>query len=391
MTIYQQYGDIAAILLDHVEQGTTDQAQGVFEVPVNNYFDDDRFQEEMNTIFKRLPLMLALTIEMPEVNDYKAMDVAGVPVLITRDRNGVAQAYINVCKHRGMLLAPEGHGNRSRFSCPYHAWTYSNEGNLVGIAEAKTFGEVDKNCLRLTKLPTQEVAGMIFVILTPDLPIDVPTFLGGMLDDLAELKLETWYYHKSRTMEGANWKISYDGYLEGYHFQAAHTNTVATRTPSNRAHFTPFGPHVRIAFPQHSIDRLRDIPREEWGFQENNGYDFIRVLFPNLSFFKAPDMCQLGQLFPGKTSRSNTTVMTYLMPKKPETEEALKAFDEMCDFFYNVVLEEDYELGYKVQRGLESGTMEHITFGRNERANQYFHKWLDYYMQGDLQAPPPSF
>jgi phenylpropionate dioxygenase-like ring-hydroxylating dioxygenase large terminal subunit len=389
MTIYQEYGDIAATLLDHVEQNTTDMAAAVTAIPVKNYLDNDLFQKEKDTIFKRLPLMLALTIELPNANDYKAMEVLDTPVLITRDRDGVAQAFLNVCKHRGMLLAPAGTGNRARFACQYHAWTYANDGNLVGIADPKNFGETDKGCLRLTRLPTQEVAGMIFVILTPDLPIDVPKFLGGMLDDLAELKLETWYFHKARTMEGANWKVAYDGYLEGYHFQAAHTNTVATRTPSNRAHFTGFGPHLRIGFPQHGIAKLRDIPREEWGHHENDGYDFVRVVFPNFSFFKAPEMCQLAQLFPGKTPGTNLTVLNYLLPQKPETDAGMEKFDQMCDFFYNVVLEEDYFLGLKVQRGLESGAMDHITFGRNERGNQYFHKWLDYYMNTDQSGPEP--
>ena len=56
--------------------------------------------------------------------------------------------------------------------------------------------------------------------------------------------------------------MAYDGYLEGYHFQAAHTNTVATRSPSNRAHYEGFGPHIRLGFPQNSITRLAELPRD---------------------------------------------------------------------------------------------------------------------------------
>lgn len=386
--IYKAYGDAAEKMLHFFETKTTDQASGVLEVPVANYLDKDRWQKEIDLIFKRLPLMLALTIELPEVNDYKAMDVMGLPVLITRARDGKARAFLNVCKHRAMHMVKEGKGNCSRFSCQYHGWTYANDGNLVGIAEASTFGDVEKKTLNLTELPTQEIAGMIFVILTPGLPIDVETFLGGMLDDLKALKLETWYYHKSRPMDGANWKVAYDGYLEGYHFQAAHTNTVATRSPSNRANYEAFGPHIRLGFPQNSITRLKDLPREEWGKQENKGFDFIRVLFPNFSFFLAPEMCQYAQLFPGPTPDKNLTIMNYIYPKKPETDEEMKKLDEMSDFFYQVVLDEDYLLGLKVQNGLESGAMDVLTFGRNEPGNQYFHKWVDYYLSG-CQGPVP--
>ncbi len=380
MDLYKEYGDIAEQLLDFVEHRTTDQADAPMEVPVSDYTDPARWGREMALIFLKLPLMLALSIELPKPGDHKAMDAMGLPILITRTRDGQAHAFLNVCKHRGMHLAHEGRGSCSRFACQYHGWTYANDGRLIGIAEGRTFGDVDKGALALTELPCQEVAGMIFVVLTPEAPIDVPGFLGPMLDDLAALKLETWYFHKSRPMKGANWKVAYDGYLEGYHFAAAHPNTVTPRSPSNRAHYTGLGPHVRIAFPQISIPRLHELPREDWGRQENHGYDFIRLLFPNFSLFVAPEMTQFAQLFPGPNANENTTVLNYIAPEKPRSAAALKAFDEMCDFFYTVVLEEDYALGLKVQNGLESGAMDHVTFGRNERGNQYFHKWVNYYL-----------
>lgn len=390
MDIYKEYGDIAERILGHVENRTTDQAADTMRVPVANYLDPALHEQEIERIFKRVPLMLALSVELPNADDYKAMEVIGLPVLITRAADGKARAFLNVCKHRAMKVAPEGRGNKRRLVCKYHGWTYANDGKLVAISEAPTFGEVDKATLGMTELPCEELAGMIFVVLTPGLDIDARAWLGGMYDDFAALKLETWYFHKTRTMKGANWKVAFDGYLEGYHFQNAHANTVAPRSPSNRAGYTSFGPHLRIAFPQHCITQLRELPREDWGKQENRGYDFIRLLFPNLSFFLAPEMCQFVQLMPGPNPNENTTLLNYCAPKKPEGEEALKAFDEMCDFFYNVVLEEDYALGLQVQNGLESGAMECITFGRNEPANQFFHQWLDRFMSGSDSGPAPS-
>ena len=390
---YEKYGDAAERMLNFVETRTTDQACDVFRVPVANYLDEARWEREKERLFKRLPLMLALTIELPEVNDYKAMDVMGLPVVITRAKDGKARAFLNVCKHRAAHLAPEGKGNCKAFACPYHGWTYSNEGQLMGIAEASTFGEVDRSTLHMTALPCDEVAGMIFVILTPGLEIDARAWLGDMYEYFADLKLENWYYHKSMAMRGANWKVAYDGYLEGYHFQAAHTNTVATRSPSNRSIFEGLGPnggpHILIGFPQNAITRLHDLPREDWGKQENNGYDFIRMLFPNFALFLAPEMCQFAQLFPGARANENVTVMNYIFPEKPDTEEGMKKLDEMSDFFFNVVEEEDYFLGLKVQNGLESGAMTHQVFGRNEPGNQFFHKWVDYYLDETGRTPAP--
>ncbi|MCY1670047.1 Rieske 2Fe-2S domain-containing protein [Novosphingobium sp. SL115] len=385
----EAYGKVAEKLLEFVEERTTDQTGETLRVPASAYLDAEQWQKEIDLIFKRLPLMLALSIELPANGDYKAMEPLGIPVLIARGSDGTARAFLNVCRHRAMKLLDPGSGNCSRFSCPYHGWTYSNDGRLLGVAEASTFGEVDKRVLGLTELPCQEVAGMIFVILTPEIPIDVATFLGGMLEDLAALKLENWYFHKARSMEGANWKVAYDGFLEGYHFQAAHPETVTPRTPSNRAYYEAFGPHIRLGYPQHRIVELRDLPREEWGARENLNYDFIRMLFPNFAMFLAPEMCQVAQLFPGKIPGTNVTVMNYIFPQAPADEAALKSLDEMCDFFFDVVEREDYHMGLRVQQGLAAVPFSDVIFGRNELGNQYFHKWVDYYLaEGAL--PPPT-
>ena len=380
----EAYGDVAEKLLHFVETRTTDQTGTVMEVPVADYLDHARWEREVETIFKRLPLMLAFTIELPEKGDFKAMAPMGVPVLISRGQDGVARAFLNVCQHRAMKLVDEaengGKGNCRGFSCPYHGWTYASDGRLMGIAEASTFGEVDKGKLGLTALPCEEVAGMIFVTLTPGLETDVRRFLGGMLEDFEALGLEKWYFHKSRAMHGANWKVAYDGYLEGYHFQAAHPETVTPRTPSNRAFYEAFGPHIRLSYPQHRIVELKDLPREEWGLRENLNYDFIRMLFPNFAMFLAPEMCQVAQLWPGETPGTNVTVMNYIFPKAPESEAQLEELDRMSDFFFDVVEKEDYLMGLRVQQGLEAKGSGHVTFGRNELGNQYFHRWIEHYL-----------
>ena len=88
MDLYRDYGDIAEKLLDYVETKTTDMADDVYRVPVAKYLDQGQRDQEIQKIFKRLPLMLAMTIELPEVGDYKAMDVIGLPILLTRAKDG---------------------------------------------------------------------------------------------------------------------------------------------------------------------------------------------------------------------------------------------------------------------------------------------------------------
>lgn len=386
----ERIGDVAEIMLDYVENKKTYQGEKPMQVPTCSYVDRDQFRAEIELVFKRVPLMLAFTAEMPDPGDYKAMEAVGLPVLINRDKSGTVRAFLNVCSHRGAPVA-EGKGNCTRFICKYHSWTYGADGRLIGISEPSTFGSVDKSQLGLTELPCEERAGMIFVCLTPNGTIDLDEYFQGFLEDFEALDFANWTYLGSRSIEGANWKIAFDGYLEGYHFKSLHPDTIFPRTPSNTAHYEGFGPNMRIGFPQHSIaEQLKEVPREEWGKRENYGYDFVRIFFPNISTFIAPEITQVAQLFPGPTPDRNVTVLNYLRRESVKDEADREAAEAAMNFFRDVTYQEDYVIGLQIQKGLESGAHDKLIFGRNERGNQYFHEWLNWYLEDDPSAPKPT-
>ena len=115
----------------HAEAGTMELADTIVEIPASNYFDKSRWQKEVDLIFKRIPLVLGVSNEIPNAGDYKSIDVLGVPVLILRNSNGQVKAYLNACIHRGAALVENGLGNKKRFSCPYHGWSYNEDGSLI--------------------------------------------------------------------------------------------------------------------------------------------------------------------------------------------------------------------------------------------------------------------
>jgi nitrite reductase/ring-hydroxylating ferredoxin subunit len=160
-------GDVAEKMLDYVEKGKTFMTGKTMSVPTRSYTDPVQFKAEMELIFKRVPLMLALTCEMKNPGDFKAMDVTGLPVLINRDKKVQIRAFLNVCAHRGAPVASEGHGNCPLFVCKYHGWTYGRDGRLTGVSEASKFGEIDKSAKGLRELPCEERHGLIFVCLSP--------------------------------------------------------------------------------------------------------------------------------------------------------------------------------------------------------------------------------
>ena len=390
MNIIASHNRNIAKMIEHVDNGTTDRAKDVFEVPVSAYTDPDNYRREMDLIFRKVPIFVGLSHEIPESGDYKTIQMLDMPLLMVRQRDGSVKVMLNVCTHRGMLVAEEGCGHRAVFTCPYHGWSYSGDGRLRGIADPGKFGEVDKSDLNLTQLPCYERGGMIFAVLTPGAEVDFDEFLGGMIEDIEELGFPGWTFCGTREMHGANWKVAYDGYLEGYHFQAAHPETIFPRTYSNVMEFDAYGPHILIGFPQRSIDKLKDVPEDQRHLHENEGYDFIRTLFPNVSIFVAPELTQIAQLIPGPTVSENRTIVYYMHRENLEGE-ARQELEKMIDWIWKVVEDEDYGVGLKVQRGLESGAIDKVVFGRNERGNQHFHRWVQYYLQDDPGAAKPEW
>ena len=90
--------------LDHYQNKTTDQASDVMSNSIDAYVDEDRYKKEVDRIFKRLPLALCLSSELPKENTHRAMNVIDTPVLITRAKDNKVRAFLNVCRHRGSKI-----------------------------------------------------------------------------------------------------------------------------------------------------------------------------------------------------------------------------------------------------------------------------------------------
>jgi len=384
----EEYNKIAERVVSHVQNKTTDQANDILSIPTSDYTCEKRWESEMDKIFKELPLMLALSIEIPNKGDYKSLEVVGIPVLITRDKDSKVHAFRNVCSHRGAPLTNEEIGNKSKFTCPYHGWTYSNEGELIGILENSKFGELDKSCNGLQILPCEEFGGMIFVTLTPNIELNLDDFLGGMKSEIEHFNLQNWHYHGFKVIHGANWKIAFDGYLEGYHFSTAHKDTILPMTMQGIMDFSSFGPHLRIAFASTNIEEIFDLPKKEWWKKEGQGVDFVRTLFPNISISLGLGIGQIAQILPGKTADTNTTILHYVAPETPKNKEETAELDHFMNFLRDVVNDEDYALGLEIQKGLNSHSKDSVKFGKNERGNQFFHKYVDFYIDEKIKNPP---
>ena len=82
-------------------------------------------------------------------------------------------------------------------------------------------------------------------------------------------------------------------------------------------------------------------------------------------------------------------MLNYLRREPPRDDADRANIEAMMTFFRDVTYNEDYLIGLDIQKGLESGAHDELVFGRNERGNQYFHEWLNWYLQDDPDMPEP--
>ena len=363
---------------DCVRTGDIDPAPGVLRVPAEHYYDHERWRLEIDRVFKRVPLMLAMSCELKVAGDFKTLEVAGVPVLLVRDQNLGIRAYINSCSHRGAVIVTDASGNRNRFTCPYHAWTYDHDGDLVAIYAERDFGDIDKSCHGLTELPAGERAGMIWVNLDADSPLDLDTFLCGYDQILEVFGFADWEVYASRTLDSPNWKVAYDGYMDLYHLPILHRNTFGANMP-NQALYYRWGPHQRVASPNPELLALEELPESEWPIDT-----LIRnvwTIFPHISIASFDGgggrAVMVSQLFPGDSPQTSRTVQNYVMQKLPSSDEVRQSADAQFKLLEHVVRDEDYATGFRQQRALMSRPGAEVLFGRNEGGGQYFHGFLD--------------
>lgn len=349
--------------------------------PVSHYVSEERFSREQQAIFRKLPNAAAHASEMPNPGDFRKVDIAGLPALLTRDKTGSVHAFLNVCRHRGAQLVEESSGCKHRFTCPYHAWTYASDGRLIGAPHfASGFPGLEKGALGLKRLPAREAYGIIWVVPDPDTEFDFANWFGQIGDEFAKLDLANAYVAAEDTIEiGANWKILVEGGIEAYHFKVAHKETIGPFFEDNLSSYQAFGPHMRSVLPRATMAKLAPSERENWQLRDHA--NILYTFFPLTQFLVQQDHTVMIASRPISATKTELRIATLAPNGKPgETGEDAGRWATHWERNHNitrVTLDEDFALGEGIQTGLSSGANTALNFGRFEGALTAFNKAVD--------------
>ena len=232
--ITENLNHLETVLADAV---IDDPEAGVYRANRRIFTDEEIFELEMKHIFEGNWIYLAHESQLPNPGDYFTTYIGRQPVVITRDKDGELHCLINACAHRGAMLCRRKTDNRTTLTCPFHGWTFRNDGTLLKVKDPDGAGypatfNVDGSH-NLTKVARfDSYRGFLFGSLNPDVvPLDEhlgdTTKVIDMLVDQSPEGLEVLRGSSTYTFDG-NWKVQAENGADGYHVTATHWNYAAT-------------------------------------------------------------------------------------------------------------------------------------------------------------------
>jgi len=360
-------------LAEQLARGESALGERVETLPASVYIDADRYEAEQRAVFDKLPHLLAPSALLPELRTAVAHDGYDTPLILTRDDNGKAHVFANVCRHRGTRLIDSHEvAPAKRIVCPYHAWAYKPDGELTGMPRADCFPGFDKSSHGLREFPCVEAGGLIWW--AKDDQADFSD-AKALAPDLDAFGLGELYLYRRRTHDvAANWKLFVDAFLESYHVQRLHADTIATFFKDGITAADFVGNHQRAVVGRAA--NLSEIDRDDWG-QLRAALTYTYQLFPASVIIVSPDYINLLVGMPQSVGR--TLVEDYmLIPEKPATNEAEAHWQRSWDLLDGGTFgAEDFHAAALCHKGLASGQIDRIVLGTLEAGIADFHRKLD--------------
>lgn len=362
-----------------LENGSTAMSTGVSYEQASAYVDPTRLARERELFFSRYPLVVACSTEIPKPGSFITSEVGKLPVLTVRGDDGQARSMVNMCRHRANLVCQEGSGSKRRFACNYHAWTYDRAGALKSTVDTEGFSDLSREEFGLVQLPTVERDGLVWVIPDPaaETP-DIAAFLGADMDrEIAALKLADWIPYERKVMrQPFNWKLAADTFLEVFHLAYLHKETVGPLFLGNTGAYNEWGLHHRYSAVRKSFPEMLTQKPEARSVYPHSS--LVHMLFPNTLVTWQMDHIEHWRFYPSAHKDDECIVeLVMLIDQPPTTDSATRHWDKNWQVLMDTILNEDFATMSVIQKNLESGAMDKVTFGRNEIALQHFHRELD--------------
>lgn len=341
-------------------------------LPGRDYHDPDVFALERERIFFREWVYVGRADEAPEPGDFITADVTGESVLLVRGKDGELRGFYNVCRHRGSRICDGESSGRLRgaIKCPYHAWSYSFDGRLIGTPLVGK-DEIDRDSLSLWPVAVDVWQGFVFVN------------LGQPAESVREsferqtdkpLQYERWNMDELRTARrtvsevGANWKVIVENYNECLHCPTVHPELVAVAPTFRKGEVfeegrDDWGVSIVAGGVGYTATGTTTLPVMPGLDEKSASSMYGASVFPNM-FIDLTGTVVIATRIQPRGPEHTTMTTDYLF--RPEVIDD-PSFDptEVVEFS-ELVAHQDYTVCERVQLGVRSRAFEHGIYAEKD-------------------------
>lgn len=323
-------------------------AEQACSLPADFYVNEAFLQFEVEQLLCKEWLCLGRVDELPQPGDYFTTELLGEPLLIVRGDDHVIRVLANVCRHRNMLVA-EGVGNAKSFSCPYHAWTYARNGQLLR-APRMSLSESELAECRLPELRSAIWRGFLFVNLDGNAEALLPRLAGfePIIENYRTEEMQHVFVQEE--IWQTNWKCLVENFMEGYHLSVVHPKTLHPITPtrlcekfSNGIGFTGY----KAYYPDSVSGRE---PFASTLTEQERRCSTLFCIYPGLVASQSPNLLVYLSLQPDTADRVKVRWGAAIYNRN---EVAVDRVEQLLELWKSVNAE-DHEQLAKLQRGLKS-------------------------------------
>jgi len=355
-------------------------------MPRSVYMSEEFVARELAEIFAKEWVCVGRSTQFAQAGDYVTAEIAGQPVMVIRDADGVLRAQSNVCLHRMSTLLP-GTGNVRSVVCPYHAWTYNLNGTLRGAPGMGLNKGFDRHEYCLPQLKCAEWLGWVLVSLNADAP-DPGIHLKEAADLIAPYGME----HYVQTFQehhhwNTNWKVLAENFMESYHLPVCHAGTIGGFVKLEEMDCPPSG----ATYNYHSIlkDPNAPLTNAHPGNTTLTGdmrrTTVLLTVYPALMITLTPGYFWYLSLHPDGPGRVKIIFGGGLSPDYVNDTEAQEHFAALKDLL-DRVNEEDRGCTEKVYKGLCSSLARPGHLSHLERPNFDFATYINNRIQATARV-----
>lgn len=348
-------------------------------IPSARYVDQAFNDLEFERLWKRSWVYAAHADELPNPGDFVLWTKLRSPIVIVRGKDDTIRAFYNTCRHRGAPLVKEDAGNRKRFVCGYHAWTYNLEGDLIGMRDQRDFPDLDKSCYGLIEVKCETFGNWIFVNCDPEAE-PLKDAMGPVWDEMQQFQPDKIKLaNKAEYRINCNVKVLLDAFLETYHLKSIHQDTVDRFLDHEGTTIELWDAgHSRMVTPNRRPDwqdpGTVGLPETETVGEIARDNNVSYNIYPNIVCPPAPTGMPFIVFWP---ESMNTMVLECVWFSPPWGDGPLPDVWDIRLKNFVRILEEDTQFAPQIQASVESDGFKGIPLSYQERRIYHWHEELD--------------